>query len=194
MFWPFDRLWRRHENERHPESLAFDERWGTETAAFDRYNYEPSLPSVVDAILDRVPVAGHTFLDLGSGKGRVVFQAAQRPFRRVIGLEHDYDLHSAAVRNFDVFSRRAEGLAPVQLVHGDAQQHALPDGRLVVYLYNPFPAVVLGRVGRRLARSDVLLVYVNPFEAAMLDGWTEVGCGGEAPWAWRMFRFTDARM
>jgi hypothetical protein len=189
MSWVYDLLFRRRANASHPESLAFDARFGTETAAFDPYNYEPSLPSVVESILDRVPAKGHTFLDLGAGKGRVVLQAAMRPFDAVIGLEHDWELHRTSVLNLGAFALQVPGLAPTQMVHGDAQQHPLPDGNLVVYLYNPFPAAVMRRVAARLARPGVLLVYVNPFEADTLTGWSEVGCGGEPPWAWRMFRF-----
>lgn len=191
MPWLFDLLFRRPSQERHPESLAFDARFGTDTAAFDRHNYEPSLPSVVETILDRVPAKGHIFLDLGAGKGRVVLQAALRPFDAVVGLEHDWELHRVAVLNLGAFALQHPGIAPARMVHGDAQQHPLPDGNLVVYLYNPFSAAVMRRVAARLARPGVLLVYVNPFEADVLAGWTEVGCGGEPPWAWRMFRYGD---
>lgn len=39
------------------------------------------------------------FLDLGSGKGRMVLSAARFPFRRIIGVELSNDLTAIARRN-----------------------------------------------------------------------------------------------
>jgi hypothetical protein len=197
MFWPFEIWWRDYKNQRDPESLGFDAEWGTETASFGGYNYEPSRPSLVEALLDRITAEVrpdvHTFVDLGSGKGRVVFQAACRPFAAVVGIEHELELHLRAVRNYDSFSTkaRADGvpLAPVRLLLGDAREHSLPTGPLVAYMYNPFSAVVLAGVAERIARPGAVLVYVNPFEAEVLTDWREVDRGGDGQWAWRMYRF-----
>jgi cyclopropane fatty-acyl-phospholipid synthase-like methyltransferase len=41
------------------------------------------------------------FVDLGSGKGRVILRAATRPFRRVEGVEFSEPLHRVALRNID---------------------------------------------------------------------------------------------
>ena len=44
---------------------------------------------------------GFTFVDLGSGKGRVLLLAALRPFRRVIGVEISASLHTRAQANVE---------------------------------------------------------------------------------------------
>src|SRR4051794_23925092 len=54
----------------------------------DRNLYVPSAWHVLPRALRYVGVSDRdTFADFGCGKGRIVQQAAKRPFRRVIGVE-----------------------------------------------------------------------------------------------------------
>ena len=46
------------------------------------------------------------FLDLGSGKGRVLIMAAKYPFAKVIGVEISKDLNSIAERNIAKVCKR----------------------------------------------------------------------------------------
>ena len=110
----FDDVWRYLAAPRDPEGLAFDGRYGTETRWFDAFgNYEPSRPSVVEAALDALDVdpAEFTFVDVGSGKGRVLILAAQRAFRDVLGIEPDRGLRAVAARNLAAASRVAPAVA-----------------------------------------------------------------------------------
>ena len=178
-----------------PESLAFDATWGTETCRFDLFNYEPCLPSVIDAALDAVggDPSGYTFVDLGSGKGRAVLVASQRPFRRAIGVEVRPRLHAAALRNLAAFAGRGGPRCPIELLCGDAAQQPLPAGPLVLFLFNPFPAGTLLAVLRRVRDRDSRLVYVNPVEAPVVEsaGWHPVASGrpgDDETWGWRIYR------
>jgi hypothetical protein len=63
----------------------------------------------------------------------------------------------------------------MRFVHGDAVSCPLPDGPLVVYLYNPFDATLLAPFAARLEAAaapgrDVLVAYVNPVHRAIFDG------------------------
>lgn len=190
---PFRDLAHRFREERHPTGLAFDAAHGTQTATFDWLgNYEPARPEDVDAILDALPVdpPGWTFLDLGSGKGRAVLLAALRPFRAVVGIEHRRALHRRAVANLAAFRERHPDAAPATLVHGDVLRHPLPEGPLVLFLYNPFgPSVLGGVLARVAARQDVVVAYHNPLQADVLDayGFVEVRRGGDGTRAWRLY-------
>src|SRR5262249_719038 len=57
-------------------------------AAVYAAQYEPSGVELVNDELDKLNVdaAQFTFIDFGSGKGRVLLIAAARPFREVIGI------------------------------------------------------------------------------------------------------------
>lgn len=160
--------------QRHPESMAFDRERGTDTAWFDLFNYEPSLPSVVASSLDALAIepAEFTFVDLGSGKGRVVLIAAERGYVEVVGVEYRRRLHRAAVRNV---AKLGPDCSPVRLECGDALAFGLPEGPLVLYLFNPFPPEGLAGVLARV-QDRARLVYVHPVGAEVVEelGWEEV--------------------
>jgi SAM-dependent methyltransferase len=120
-------------------------------------------------------VAAFSFVDIGSGKGLVVMLAARLPFREVVGVEMAPELHETAEHNCVRFrAAQQQRLAPIRLVQGDALRCDLPAGDLVVYLYNPFDALILGRFLERLEEvaadgREILIVYVNPLHRARLD-------------------------
>lgn len=118
--------------------------------------YIPARPASARAALQALPVReprDYTLIDIGSGKGRVMFLAAEYPFRRVVGVESVGELHSAAERNIQRYRHRARRCPWIEAVHARAQDYALPAGPLVLFLFNPFPADVMALVMRRVARS-----------------------------------------
>lgn len=128
----------------------------------------------IDAL--QVDLRDFTFVDLGSGKGRALLMAVQRPFRKIVGVEFAAELHAIARAN--LAGLPAEDQARIELVHNDAAACALPEGPLVVYLYHPFGPAIIRPVATRLlddCRTTgrvMRVVYVNPQHA---DIWLEVG-------------------
>ena len=122
----------------------------------DSLFYMPARPWQVRHALRAAPVASasdYTFVDLGSGKGRALFVAAEWPFREVIGVEFSRLLHERAVANIGTFRSRHRRCGPVRPVHVNAVDFAFPDGPLVVYLFHPFGAATLQRVLDNLQAS-----------------------------------------
>lgn len=107
-----------------------------------------------------------TFVDIGSGKGRVVMLAAMRRFREVIGLELSPVLHEVATRNLEVM--RSSGLlsSPARVTIGDATELDVPRGPLIAYLYHPFRDPIAAQVMTRLIAS----LEASPRPAAILYG------------------------
>src|SRR5437763_11062946 len=89
------------------EDLAFDrgmdtagQEYRSEHLHTDRVRYEPSGWGYLARALDPAEVGpDDVFVDFGSGKGRVVYQAGRLPFRRVIGVEVSEELNRIARRN-----------------------------------------------------------------------------------------------
>jgi SAM-dependent methyltransferase len=112
-------------------------------------------------------LADFSFVDVGSGKGRVLLMAAEYPFRRIVGVELLPELHEVARENVKRDPR-------VELVLGDAREFQFPDGPLVVFLFNPFPPWVLRQVLRNVQESlkrkprDMFVVLHNPEHEAEL--------------------------
>jgi SAM-dependent methyltransferase len=136
-------------------------------------------PSEFAAAIKDVPgnLSEYAFVDFGSGKGRALLMAAELPFRRIVGVEFAAELYATAVKNCQ--SR------PIELVHGDATQYALPVVPLVLYLFNPFDAPIVAEVARRAMTSwrlnprPMIVVYVNPLHAGewINAGWREISRG-----------------
>ncbi len=117
----------------------------------------------------------YVFVDLGCGKGRAVLLAATYPFQAVVGVELSPELATIAMRNVARFTRRRSGLAPIQIVCGDAASFAFPPRPLLVYIFNSFDDVILARVASKLRTSLVaqprpaLLIYHHPVHRGVLD-------------------------
>ena len=78
-----------------------------------------------------------TFVDFGCGKGRVVHQAARRPFRRVIGVEISPVLAEIARTNLAA-RRHQHRCRNVEIVVSDVMEFRVPDDLTIGYLFHPF--------------------------------------------------------
>ena len=151
-----------------------------------RYEGCPYLSVDPERFRERIAALGidfprYTFLDLGCGKGRTLLIAAQFPFRRVRGVEFAPALHAVAEKNIavDCGPRRC---GDVRADLADAAEYPVPDGPLVVFMYNPFFGSVMDRVLANLARShreqprDIKVFYWNPVHAALFGrhGFTRI--------------------
>jgi len=162
-------------------AAMFDRRHGVETwqpvdlstldlAAEDRVEYTPSGWLDVRRALSKQAIGpDDVFLDLGSGKGRVVLQAAQFPFRRVVGVELAPELTAVAAANIEAARARLR-CGDVELVTADLAQYRLPDDVTFAYTYNAFTGAVFQRVLDELIASierrprKLRLLYRTPRE------------------------------
>jgi hypothetical protein len=142
-------------------------------------NYVPTLPYRIKRILREIPIQDHsqfTFIDFGSGKGRVLFVAAEYPYRRIQGVEFARELHLQAQENLRTFSGWKQQCARIESVYMDASDFEFPEDNLVLYFFNPFTASIMRRVLGNLRSSldrnprEVFLVsvYFDEF-APLLD-------------------------
>jgi Histone methylation protein DOT1 len=114
------------------------------------------------------------FIDIGSGMGRVVYQAATAyPFRRVIGVELAPELNRIAEANL----RRNAGrlrCPQVELVCCDVLDYEIPDDVTVVFLASPFVGRLFATVVDRLLASverhprPMRIIYFHPVEHEVL--------------------------
>jgi hypothetical protein len=120
----------------------------------------------VVGVLD-IDYRAHTFVDFGSGKGRVLLVAADFPFRRILGVEYSRELHDICLGNIAVYRGDAQRCFDLASVCCDAGAFPLPEGPLVCYFYNPFHRELLARVVELMVekarRGDpVRAIYVEP--------------------------------
>jgi Histone methylation protein DOT1 len=140
----------------------------------ERVRYVPTSRFVVPRVLRRIGVGqDDVFIDFGSGKGRVVYQAAQFPFKRVIGVEIAEELNRIARYNVE-HNRDRLICGDVELVTGDAVTYQVPDDVTVAYFYHPFEGRIFARVIDNLVASldrnprQLRIIYVYPKSAGYL--------------------------
>jgi Histone methylation protein DOT1 len=139
--------------------------------------YEPSPPEVLDDMLLEIhdELSDYVFVDLGSGKGRVLCVASAHPFRRIVGVEFAEELHRAAVENLKRFKAPWRRVRDIRSILCDASCFEWPSDPLVIFLFNPFRAPVLGRIVENLTRShaeqprSIYVLYYMPEHAEVLE-------------------------
>jgi SAM-dependent methyltransferase len=138
-------------------------------------HYEPAPIAQANALLDASPLPPEraTFVDLGAGMGRVVLLAARRPFRAVIGVEISPALVEIARENLATVRDPLRVARDVKIVGADASSYAFPRGDLVIFMYNPFRAPILGdvltNVRAAAGEREVVLLYHTPVERGAID-------------------------
>ena len=140
------------------------------------FRYSPTRPKWVRRTLGHLPIAcrsNYTFIDFGSGKGRILIMAAEMGFKRVYGIELRRPLHECACRNFTRV-RNGDGPDLVSL-NMDATGYVFPEDNLVLFFFNPFGAEVMAKVLQNLDASldrrarDVWLVLHGSLCAHLAD-------------------------
>jgi SAM-dependent methyltransferase len=147
------------------------------TVAQQAVSYEATDPDAFKVMVRDLPIErqAYTFVDLGSGKGRVVLLAARAGFGRVVGIEASPLLHQTACHNLRVWARHGESARHVELRCEDAAVADLPPAPSVLYLFNPFRERTVARVLLNLKWSlqrqprDLWLIYYNPQFGFMLE-------------------------
>lgn len=115
-------------------------------------SYEPSPVKVVRSILAALPIdhRGFTFVDFGSGKGRVLLLASEHPYRKVIGVELSRRLHQIAEDNIGRWRRASPQGAAAVSVNMNALDFVLPEEPLVLFFFTPFLGSVFAGVVSRI--------------------------------------------
>jgi SAM-dependent methyltransferase len=112
------------------------------------FSYVPSPGQLVDTLLFNIgeDLGRFSFVDFGSGKGRVLLVASHYPFREVVGVEFSPALHEIAEDNIRKYQSPARRCQNVRSVCADAATFPLPEHNCVLYFNNPFAEPVFARV------------------------------------------------
>ena len=140
----------------------------------DRVGYAPSPWHTVPRALHYLGVSdSDTFVDFGCGKGRVVHQAAKRPFRRVIGVEISPVLAQIARTNLAA-RRNQQRCRNVEIVVSDLAEYPVPDDLTIGYLFHPVANETLDALLQRIVDSidrrprRIRLIYLYPLQRSRI--------------------------
>jgi len=111
------------------------------------------------------------FIDLGCGKGRVVFLAATQKLKKAVGVELTRELADIALENLQNLKRNN---TPVEIVHADTATYNIKDGT-VFFMFNPFGAKTVAKVISNIKDSlltnprKIRIVYYSVAHRDILD-------------------------
>ena len=89
------------------------------------------------------------FIDLGCGKGRIMFSVAEKRLKKVIGVEARKDLFAIASDNLKKAKRKN---TPVEIFNTDAASFDMREGT-VFFLFDPFGKNTLAKVIQNIKKS-----------------------------------------
>lgn len=170
---------------------SFDAKYGVDTEnrplleAFSDWSeyvirgggYEPVKPQLFRNAVESLTICCEefTFVDLGSGKGRALLLASEFPFREIVGIELGPELHRAAQRNIHRYKTLTQKCTRFRLIEADFTTCALPQGNLLIYLFNPCfePEMrkLVTNIRRRVMAElrEAYILYLNPLLGCIID-------------------------
>ena len=139
--------------------------------------YQGTSPAIFQKIMRSIGclTAPYVFYDIGCGKGRVLLMAAaQRSFKRVVGIEFVPELARVAEDNISCFRAKNPGTKEIEVACGDAAQYRFPDEDAVFFFFNPFQQEIMTKVLENIrlsAKSSKhrYIIYYNPVLAHLLS-------------------------
>jgi SAM-dependent methyltransferase len=108
------------------------------------------------------------FVDLGSGKGRVLMLAAEYGFRKIIGVEFSSQLNAIAHDNIAVFQEKQHLDSDIEIIESDVVNYEIEPDQIVFFMFNPFYTIIIETLLEKIARSlekhprKVWLIYQYP--------------------------------
>ena len=187
--WLYDQWKWRYFHYKHKQqaqlNLAWDREHGVETAGEIQLDaagvpqadvargngvYRPLTEKLFRASMASLGIdaSQYTFVDIGSGKGKVLFMAADLPFKHIVGVEYAAGLHEVAVRNVSTYRSSTQKCRSIRAVHADALTYTLPDGPLVLFIFNALAKEIMRGLMKKLDADaaaepgrPLILIYTN---------------------------------
>ncbi len=133
--------------------------------------------SVVTRYLSSLPIefGEFVFVDIGSGKGRIMFLASNYSFKKIIGLEFAEELHEQCVKNIRTFENKYKKCDKIESVCVDALCYDLENENFVIFMFNPFHEEVVTKFVDKIRNSflkygkKIYIGYYNPKYGRVLE-------------------------
>ncbi len=108
------------------------------------------------------------FVDFGSGKGKAMFLAAEKGFKKVTGIEFSSELVEICKKNIEIFKKKSKSKTDFLVIHADASEYPIPPDANVLFFSNPFTEVLTTKVIDNILKSykaspkEIWLLHLYP--------------------------------
>lgn len=135
------------------------------------FEYRPVYTRNLRELLKEALKIGYffeNFIDIGSGKGKACFYADKKKiFNQVIGVEFSEPLIQIAEKNKAKLNAKN-----VNFINYDAALYALPQQNNLVFMFNPFDAIILDKFIsiniEHFKNNDTIIAYANDVNRRIL--------------------------
>ncbi|WP_179344869.1 rRNA adenine N-6-methyltransferase family protein [Winogradskyella ursingii] len=139
-------------------------------------HYQAINVILIKNILNRLNLSKEqTFVDYGSGKGRVLLLAAEYGFKKVKGIELSKKLCDIALKNIDIYKSKRNISQNIDVLNIDATTYQLKKEDTILHFFNPFNGIIFEKVVNNIKKSleehprKMTIIYMNPLEKATLE-------------------------
>ena len=159
-----------------------EKRYGIDTTGFDQLKklkktgvdishatlYMPASYYLLSKAFKHLPTSEkNNFVDIGSGKGRVLCVAATKGFKKVTGVEFSGEMCDNARANLEI-TKKAKPHLQYSLYNMDAANFEIPNDADCIFFFNPFDDIIMQQVVNNIKKSlekfprDMNIIYANP--------------------------------
>ncbi len=142
--------------EKYPSGVqrwvSRDEIVGAKDRAQVNYDAYPRLPFLWSLEALKIDPKEFSFVDFGSGRGRLILAAATLPFKRCVGVEFSKTLHTESLANIAGHPQDRLLCRDNISLNLDARDFKIPEGNVVAFFFNPLSGRN-PRPGRRESRG-----------------------------------------
>lgn len=116
----------------------------------------------------RIDAPNSCFVDFGSGKGKAMFMAAERGFRKVIGVEFSIELVQICRKNLEIFKQKTKSKTQFEIIHLDAAEYEIPAEANLLFFSNPFDEALIAKVIDNILKSlekfprEIVVMHLYP--------------------------------
>lgn len=139
-------------------------------------------------------LSSYSFVDIGSGKGKLLLLASLYPFKRVRGIEYATGLHKISEKNISCFRNVNQRCHDIAAILGDALNYKLPPGPVVAMMFNAFDIKTTAKVlttlidQRAPGMGACFIIYENVRRTS------EIGTAFDVPLPWETLERTRNRI
>ena len=139
--------------------------------------YGPTRRHIFKKIMNALDLdfSEYQFIDIGSGKGRVLIEAMSYKFKEIIGVEFSEILNEQSLKNISNFKKKNSfEYEKISVIHDDILNYKPTVGKKIFYLFNPFKKETLSQmlssfIDNGYLNSEDIIIYLNPRESSCFN-------------------------
>lgn len=137
------------------------------------------MDMICDMLANIRNISEYQFIDVGSGKGKMLFYNAikNRPFKSYLGIEIDTDLHNAAEKNLKNINIKLE--KEISFVNENALEYKFNNEPKILFFFRPVNAELYRQIilnnKDSIKNSKTVIVVFCPYSYEIISPELEIG-------------------